>query len=316
VPASDALLNATAALLLIALSWHVPWLSRRSGHAGLAFAAMGALVPMLDPLRFAVTSEDQIAFLTQEPFFAGPLPGMAGILLAAGAALVLGIPAVRCLRWSGCALAGLVGSIGLGGLTSGGAPLLAPYGAHRFAWPLLPQGQVGLIALAALALALLELRPRLRIWVLAAAGTLLLALVLAGVAGQIGLGMGSPLPADARRYVEPDPLWPGRWLDIAVTGTEYTAVTRGLGSAGDSPSHVPRWNDEGRLLSLLEDAAVRRIYFEVFRHPVARIEPIGSQIQLSVRELADVLVGAPGATLLLQTDMYGRDRHYKVERLY
>ncbi len=315
MPASEALLNAAAALLLIALGLHLPGLTRRVGRAGLAFAALGALAPLLDPLRFTLTAEDQIAFLTQDPFFAGPLPGAAGVVLAAGGALLLGAPWGRCRRWAGCALAGLLDSVGLQGLTAAGAPWLAPFSAHRFAWPVLPQDHLVLIAVAALALALLEIRPRLRNWVLAAAGTLLLALALTGVAGQFGLGMISPLPAGAQRSVEPDPVWPGRWLDIGVDSADYTAVTRGLGSAGDSPSRTPRWNDELQLLSLLEDPIVRRIYFEVFRHPVARIEVTGSQIQLSVRELADALVDARGATLLLQTDIYGRHRSYKVERL-
>lgn len=315
MPASDALLNAAAALLLIALGWHMSGLARRLGRAGFSFLALGALVPLLDPLHFALTADDQIAFLTQNPLFAGPAPGVMGVLLAAAASLLLGAPLHRCARWAGCALAGLFGGVGLQALTPGGAPWLAPWSAHRFVWPVLPQDHLALIAVAGLALALLEVRPRLRTWVLAGAGTCLLALALIGVTGQLFLGMSSPLPAGAQRYLEPDPVWPGRWLEIAVDSGAYTAVTRGLGSAGDSPNLTPRWNDELQLLSLLEDPAVRRMYYEVFRHPVARVEVTGSQIELSVRELADALVDGRGATLLLQTDLHGRHRHYKVERL-
>lgn len=314
--ASDALLNAAAALVLIALGWHVPWMARRIGRAGFSFMALGTLVPLLDPLRFALTSEDQIAFLTQDPVFAGPLPGAAGVVLVSAGSVLLGAPRDRYLRWGGCTLAGLVFSVGLQGLTPEGAPWLAPWSAHRFSWPALSQDHVALIAVAGLALALLEAWPRLRTWVLAGTGTLLLALALTGVAGQLRLGMAGPSLAGAQRYLEPDPLWPGRWLDIAVDHADYTALTRGLGSAGDSPDRTPRWNDELLLVSLLEDPVVRRIYFEVFRHPVARIEVTGSQIELSVRELADALVDGRGATLMLQTDFLGRHRHYKVERLY
>lgn len=315
MPASDALLTATAALLLIALGWHAPWLGPRMRSSGLAFLALGAVLPLLDPLRFSLDSEDQIAFLTQEPLYSGPLPGLALVLLVTGAAILLGARAGRCVRWAGWTCGGLLLATGLMGLTPGGTPWLAPFTAHRFAWPILPQGHLWLIVLAAAALALVEAWPRRRGWLLAGAGALLLALLLAGAIGPLGLAGRLPLSAGASRDSEPDPIWPGRWLDIAVDGGSYLALTRGWGSAGDVPSRMPRWNDQPQLLSLLEDPVVRRMYFEAFRHPVARSEASGSQIRLTVRELADALVDAPGAALVLQTDAHGRHRHYQLQRL-
>jgi hypothetical protein len=300
---------------MIALLWQAPWLTRRIGRAGLAFLALGAVIPLLDPLHFSLTSEDQIMFLNRDPVFAGPLPGFGLAALAAGAALLLGAKPGRTLRWAGLALAGLTGTVGCGGLTPDGAPWLAPFNAHRFAWPVLPAGHLWPIVVAVGALVLLELLPRRRIWVLAGAGVLIVGQGMTGVAGQLSLATSHPPARTAERYLEPDPLWPGRWLDIAVDGAGYSAVTRGLGSAGDTPNRTPRWNDEWLLLGLLEDPVVRRIYFEVFRHPVAHTEESGSQIRLSVRELADALVDAPGAAFLVRIDDQGRRRSYRLERM-
>ena len=315
VPASDALLNATAALLLIALGRQAPGLRPRMGRSGLGFLALGTLLPLLDPLRFSFGSDDQIEFLTQNPVFSGPLPGLALVLLAAGAALLLGAPAGRCVRWAGWTCGGLLLETGLTSLTPGGTAWLAPFSAHRYAAPLLPHGHLWLIVVAAVTLALVELWPRRRGRLLAGAGALLLSHALVGAIGLFGLANGLPPGAGASRDSVPDPIWPGRWLDIAVDGEAYTAVTRGLGSGGDVPSRMPRWNDQQLLLRVLEDPVVRRLYFEVFRHPVARIASSGSQIRLTVRELADALVDAPGPALLLETDAHGRHRRYQVERL-
>ena len=314
MPASDTLLILAAALLCIAAAWQIPWLQRSAGSAGLALLAVGALLPLLDPIRFALISEDQIAYFTQEPVFAGPLPGFGAAALAAAGGATLGVPARRCLRLAAWAAAGVLLPVALASLTPSGAPWLAPFFAHRYAWPILPQGCIPLLAALAAGLAFAELWPRRRAWVLGGAGVLALLEALGGVAGQLGLGAALPVPAGALRQIEPDTLWPGRWLDVVVEGDGYTAAARGWGSAGAAPRAVPRWNDQVRLLRLLEDPVLRRFYFEVFRHPVVEVEEADFQIRLSMRELADALVGAPGPTLRYETDAHGRHRQYRVER--
>jgi hypothetical protein len=315
VPASDSFLIVATALLGIAAAWNTPWLRRTAGVEGLLLLALGALLPLLDPLRFALIAEDQIAYLTQDPVFTGPLAGLAAAGLAAAGGTALGIPLRRCLRWWGWAAAGVLLPILLASLTPSGAPWLAPFLAHRFAWPILPKGCMVLLALLALGLAGWELWPRRRTGLLRGMGIAATLLALAGIAGQAGLGSALPVPAGALREIEPDPFWPGRWLDVVVESDRYTAVTRGLGSEGDVPSAVPRWNDQTRLLQLLEDPVLRRFYFEVFRHPVVAVEATDFQIRLSMRELGDALVGEPGPTLVYETDAHGRHRQYRVERL-
>jgi hypothetical protein len=314
VPFSDALLNAALALLGIALAWRFPSVAHRTRRSGLLCLSVGALIPLLDPLRFAFTSEDQIAFLSRDPVFAGPLPGAGAVLLAAGAAVVLGAPAGRCLRWGGWTAAGLLLTCAIGGLTPGGTPWLAPWSAHRFALAVLPQGHLWALLAGGLALAASELWPRHQKTCAATGGFLLLTLLLLGLAGPVetrrqSTGLGTI------RDSEPDALWPGRWLEIEVDADTYTAVARGWGSAGDTPLRVARWNEATTLLPLMEDPVVRRIYFEIFRHPVARTEWSDSQLVLTVRELSDAVVDAPGRTFVLVTDAHGRHRRYTVQDL-
>jgi len=315
VPASDTLLMVAAALLCIAAAWQIPWIQRRAGAAGLALLALGAILPLADPIRFALESEDQIAYLSQHPWFTGPLPGLGAAGLAAGGAYAAGLPVRSCLRGLGWAAAGIVLPVALAGLTAAGAPWLAPLDAHRYAWPILPQGCIALSAALAVALAAAEAWPRRRGWLLGGVGALVLLEGLTGAAAQGGLGATLPRAAGAIRQIEPDPVWPFRWLELVVDSDRYTAVTRGWGSAGDKPSTVPRWNDQGRLLRLLDDPVLRHFYFDVFRHPVVQVEAADSQIRLTMRELADALVDAPGPRLLYETDAHGRHRQYRVERL-
>jgi hypothetical protein len=328
VPASDALLSSTAALLLIAATWHVPRLARAMQRPGFACCASGALLPLLDPFRFSFTSEDQIAFLTQDPVFAGPLPGLAAVGLAAGAAVLLGVSSRRCVRWSGWTAAGLVLAVALAGLTPAGAPWLAPFSAHRYSLPILPQGLFWLILGTVLALALLEFGRKYAKrsparwvqsrWVLGSLGAWIVLLAAPGALAYADLMFisGGDGAAGAPSYdVEPDPVWPGRWLEITVTGNDYLAQRRGLGGPDEGLDQVLRWNDQVALLRFLDDPAIRRMYFEVFRHPVARTESSGSKIRLTVRELADARLGASGPALRIETDIQGRQRLYQVDRL-
>jgi hypothetical protein len=315
LPASDAFLNAAAALLCVALLWQVDWVQRRAGIPGLALLVVGCLTPLLDPLRFALNSQDQIAYLTQDPLFSGPLVTLAAITLASVGRFVLGASLLSCAMAWGWAAGGALVPIGLACLTPGGAPWLAPYSAHRYSWPVLPQDYVPVIVLPAIALAGGELWPRGKRWLVPAAAALIVLWAIPGMAGEEGFGSPAPVPPGAVRDIEPDAFWPGRWVDIVVEGSRYVAVSRGLGSDGDVPSVTPRWNDEVRLLPLLDDPVLRRFYFEVFRHPVVRVDATDSQIRLTVQELADALVGAPGPTLLYETDAHGRHQRYRVERL-
>lgn len=314
MPASDTLLILVAALLCIAAAWQIPWIQRQAGAAGLALLALGAVLPVADPIRFALGSEDQIAYLSQHPWFTGPLPGLGAAGLAAGGAYAFGLPVQRCLRGLGWAGFGILLPIALAGLTPIGAPWLAPLDAQRYGWPILPQGCIALSAVLAAGLAGAEAWPRRRDWLLSGVGALVLLEGLTGAAAQWGLGATLPPAAGAIRRIEPDPLWPCRWLELAVDSDRYTAVTRGWGSGGDTPSAVPRWNDQARLLRLLDDPVLRHFYFDVFRHPVVHVQAADSQIRLSMRELADELVDAPGPRLLYETDGHGRHRQYRVER--
>lgn len=329
VPASDALLSCSAALLLIAVTWYVPRIALAMQRPGFASFASGALLPLLDPLRFSLTSEDQIAFLTQDPVFAGPLPGLAAVGLAAGAAVLLGVSPRRCVPWVGWTAGGLLLAVMLSGLTSVGAPWLAPFSAHRYAFPLLPRGHFLLIAGTSGALALLELVPKvmkthrakrlLRRWVLGGLGTwiVLLAAPDAVAYADLMLIEGDNGATGAPSYaMEPDPFWPVRWLDIMVTGNDYLTQRRGWGGPDDGLDQMPRWNDQVSLLRFLDDPVVRRIYFEAFRHPVARTEASGSKLRLTVRELADARLDAPGPMLRVEIDVQGRERLYEVDRLY
>ena len=75
-------------LLAIAAGLQWPALTRRIPRPAWGLAALGALIPLLDPVASYLAAEDQIGALTHAPLFAGPLPGFGLILLAALAAAI------------------------------------------------------------------------------------------------------------------------------------------------------------------------------------------------------------------------------------
>ena len=312
---SRILFTATAALLVLAWGLHWPGLTRRIPRPAWWLAGAGTLLPLLDPLLSRLSLEDQIAALTRTPLFAGPLPSLGLIALVALAVSIwqAGRPAARVL---GALTAGLAIHLALRALTPWGVPVLAPFSPARYGWPVLPQSHALAIPLLGAAVMAHELWPGrgwLR-WSALAGVTLYVALALGG---WLWAAARVPRPGDAvaPRSIEPDGIWPVAWLiiDRAPWSFEVARVRLGEPEAG-KPVRIPRWNDEPLFLAKLGDPVVYRLYARAFLHPVAELSTSGSQTTLTVEELAYNVAGSDGPSFVLESDLDGRNRLYRLER--
>jgi membrane-bound metal-dependent hydrolase YbcI (DUF457 family) len=313
---SRMLLTATVALLVLAWGLHWPALTRRIPRPAWWLAGAGTLLPLLDPVASRLSLEDQIAALTRTPLFAGPLPSLG---LIAALALAVGIwqgarPGAQALA---ALTAGLVLHLAPTALTPWGVPMLAPFSPARFGWPVLPQSHalaIPLLAGGAIAHELWPSRGRWLRWS-ALAGVTLYAAVAVG--GFLWAAARVPPPADAiaPRSIEPAGIWPVAWLiiDRAPGSFAVTRVRLGEPEAGQ-PERIARWNDEPLFLSTLGDPVVYRLYARAFLHPVAELTTSGSQTTLTVQELAHQVAGSAGPRFVLESDLDGRNRLYRLER--
>ncbi len=310
---SVVLLTTAAALLLLALGLHAPALPL--GRGSIALLTLGSLLPVLDPLLFAIGTEDQIGLLDQPPVFAGPWAGLALIAAAAGA-----YAAVRrqTYPWRAALLAaaGLLLNLGLMAFTPVGTPWLAPFAPMRWAWAVFPAGHPVLVIVLAIVLAALEAWPRQRGKLAWAAAAVLICYAAAGFAGRLwAVRMAARMAAPAEQVlVEPANWAPWAWLVAVEEPQTYRVLAEHTGEASSAPVSIARWNDEPPLLVLLQDPLVRSFYYRVFRHPVARVDSQGAQLTLTLQELSDVSRGEAGATFTLSTDWAGRSRLYRVTR--
>jgi hypothetical protein len=126
-----------------------------------------------------------------------------------------------------------------------------------------------------------------------------------------------PLPGDAvaPRSIEPDGIWPVAWLIIDRAPGSFAVTRVRLGEpAPEKPVRIARWNDEPLFLAKLGDPVVYRLYARAFLHPVAELSTQGSQTTLTVQELAYHVAGADGPSFVLESDLDGRNRLYRLER--
>ena len=102
---------------------------------------------------------------------------------------------------------------------------------------------------------------------------------------------------------------------ISDTESGYRVTElRAFGARLAPSTGVEAWNDQPRLLSLLADPAVRRFYFQVFRHPVARIEESPARLSLILQEAGDQVRSEPGRTFTYETTPDGEETVYRVAR--
>lgn len=310
------LLTAAVALLLVGLLRHYAPAYRRMGLGGCRLMVAGILLPLLDPLVAFAVSPDRIAFLAHPPFLGAPLHGLA--LIAAMCVLAAFVQPARTVRRMALWLtAGYALHLGLRLVTPAGVPLLAPYGADVVRLPLLPVGHPLLLGLLVTGLVAVEALRRLRPWLVPALLALCVVYLVVGAAAagvvrwQVR-GLGTP---DGTVHVYPGNAWLTHWLVVwegpdAYRFRRYSLLSRTL----PEPTRVARWNDQPQLLRLLSDPVVRRFYYAVFRHPVVRIDVVGSEVTLLMQEAADLVPPVPGRTFYLETDLRGSERFYQLQR--
>jgi len=312
----DLLLNAATALLLGCLAWQHEAVSRRFGRGGLLLYALGALLPFADPLLAYGSSLDRIELLSRPPLMQAPLLGLLGIAVLAVLAGVAVAPRRGLAVGLGLA-AGYGTHAALSALTPTGWPLLAPFRGGRIALPILPAGHLALLALLFVAVMLGEALPRRRGWLVPLAGSLAVAFALAGAVqfGVLSYRAENLSTPGATTHVYPDGDWLLHWR-ILLEGPQRYALRRVtlLTEPLPEPRVVPRWNDEPLFLKLLGDPVVNRYYFEVFQHPVVRLDVSGAHITLLMQEVRDQSPQVPGRTFYLESDLSGRNRFYQLQR--
>jgi len=308
--------HSTAALLLILLLRHDPRSARFLGRRGIALLLTGALLPLLDYTPALLLAQDSIAFLSRPRWMHSLLYGA---LWTAGGSLLVSFTAGP--RWAMRVTPLVAAGFGLHLLLDWAAGsrvwLGFPGGAEFTAWQPFAKGHGLLIALLVAGHAAAEALPRHRRWVRRIVPAVLAVYLIGGTVQYLavqyrarGQAQGHGTPA-----VEPANAWRTRWLAISDTGSGYRVSELSAFGARLAPSiSVAAWNDQPRLLSLLADPAVRRFYFQVFRHPVARIEESPARLSLILQEAGDQVRSEPGRTFTYETTPDGEETVYRVAR--
>ncbi len=198
-----------------------------------------------------------------------------------------------------------------------GWPLLAPFATTRVLLPILPVGHPPLLVLLAVALLVLWLVPRTRSRLPSVAVVLSGVYLLAGAVqyGVVRYQAQALRQPRAALHVYPDNAWLTRWQVVLESPERYTLWRHRVHEPSfGEPRSLPRWNDQALTLKLLGDTVVRRYYFNVFRHPVVRVDVSGQQLTLLMHELEDQLPLVPGRTFYLESDLTGRNRFYQLQR--
>ena len=312
----EALLHTAVAVLLLCLAFHHPTLAQRMGQWGFGLMLAGSLIPLLDYVIFYFRAHDRIDFLTQLPVFYGLFNGL--ILIGAISLLTVFLADARAARGVAAALsAGYLLHLSLALLTPEGAPLLAPFTAWRPRLPFFTGGHPLLLALLVLLLVLLEGFRRYSQYTLRAAAGLLVLYFLAGAGqfGYIAVQARSLAAPGSSVYVEPGNAWLTRWLVTVADDEVYQVRRHGVDLVEfGQPEILPRWNDESLMIRLLADRTVNHFYYQVFRHPVVRMEANDSKYTLIMQELLDQFPLVPGRTLYYESDSEGRNRFYQLQR--
>jgi len=310
------LLTATTAILAVLLAYNQPRVGRRLGRGGLLCVLAGTLTPLLDYPLLLMRSADRIEYLAQPRLFHGLFGAL--LLLGGVAVLIAMLHGSRhALRSLGLALYGLALYDLLLALTPAGAPLLEPFSPYRVALPVFPAGHLLPLLILAAALVLNELARRWRRAVMWSAAGMLVAYVAAGTGQYVFLRIQGAMLAPPERAVSvaPDGAWLSRWIVVVRDDNTYRPYRYDLWEGDLRPAEsVARWNDEARMLRLLDDPIVYRFFHYRFDHPVARVDVSDSQLSLIVQELRDQSPPVPGRTLYFETDGERGERVYRLQR--
>ncbi|MBI3992894.1 MAG: hypothetical protein HY342_06450 [Candidatus Lambdaproteobacteria bacterium] len=313
----EALLTATAAMLLLLALHQVRPVRAALGRRGFLLALGGTLLPLLDlPLRFA-QAPDRIGLLAADARFYALYP-TACLLGALGLLAAAALGASSALRMGGAVALGYGLHLLLTLLTPVGARLFWPFSDLRVALPLMPAGHVLIVGVLATGVLAGEALPRLRRRFTAAAAVLV-ALYTAFAAGEwamLHLQARRFEPRDVAARVEPEDALLRQWAVVKETAEGYHLWRwHAYANTLTAQALTPRSNEPGVLAWIMADPTVRHIYFRLFRNPVAHVEVSNSQFTLVVQELADVAEGG-GRSLHVDMDPSGGGRFYELERFY
>jgi len=306
--------HTAASLLMLPLLFSAERMRRAADPWGGYWLAAGILLPLLDYLAPLATASDAIGVLTRVPV----LHSLSmGALVLAGLSLVAGMVAgpSRALRLTAWAAGGFLLHLGLDGLTEAGFWPGPAFQSPKWSLPAFARGHVLLVAVLASSLVLARTVPFRRNLVIRT-GAFLAGLYLVGGLSQYAVAFTQAArAADAeQRDLIPFGHFRAGWLLVSESGETLQVSDIGpWGAARQTSGSMTRWNDEERFLEMISDPVVRRFYYEVFRHPVVRVEARASDAILVLREAADLHSGERGKLFTLSWAADGRERTYQVE---
>ena len=312
----ELILNAATSLLLLCLIWRHPFIARRLRPAIFGYAVAGALLPLLDLVIFNPLLAGRLDFLNRPPLFSAPVFGAAFIFSVAWLAGQL-IPTrqsvTMALGWG----MGYAVQLSINLLTPVGAPLLAPFSDLRFSFPFYPIGHPPLLVFLLLALMIQPWFSKRFKWSWYPVAGLTCLYFLAGPVQHTMMKWKAatlPLGKGGEFHVYPGDRWLTNWRVVVEDENTYQIFQRGIfQDRFQAGPKIPRWNNQSHLLTLLGDPVVRRLYYGVFRHPVAEITITGSRLKLSILELEDEKSRSKARGFFLERNLNGNNRsiHFK-----
>lgn len=312
----ELILNATTALLLLCLIWRHPFIARRLRPAVFGYAVAGALLPLLDLAIFNPFLTDRLDFLNRPHLFSAPLFGGAFIFSVAwlvGQLIPSRQAVTMALGWG----MGYAVQLSINLLTPVGVPLLAPFSDLRFSFPFYPIGHPPLLVFLLIALMIEPMFSKRFKWSWYPVAGLALVLLLAGPVQHTMMKWNAatlPLGKGGEFHVYPGDRWLTNWRVVVEHENFYQIYQRGIfQDRFQGGSKISRWNNQLHLLNLLGDPVVHRLYYRVFRHPVAEITITGSQLKLSIRELEDKESQSKARGFFLESDLNGQNRSIRLE---
>lgn len=312
----ELILNATTSLLLLCLIWRNPFIARRLNPAFFGYAVAGALLPLLDLAIFNPLLADRLDFLSRPHLFSAPVYGGAFIFCVSWLAGQLMPPrqaVMMALGWG----VGYAIQLSINLMTVAGVPLLAPFSDLKFSFPFYPIGHPPLLVFLLIALTIELLLSRRFKWGWYPVAGLALVLLLAGPVEHTTMKWNAaalPLKAGGEFHVYPGDRWLTRWRVVVEEEDFYQIYRRGIfQDRFQGGSKIPRWNDQPNLINLLGDPMVHRLYYRVFRHPVAKITINGSQLKLSIQELQDKQSEGKARGFFLESNLNGQNRSMRLE---
>ncbi len=181
----------------------------------------------------------------------------------------------------------------------------------RLMYPAFNSGHPWLLAVLAMLMLLLFITNKLHLWhKLAIAFTVVY--LLGGVSfyaytrNKAELTQGQLFPASS---------WPRNWWVVESKDEEWNIKRLRVGKAPQPIASLPQWNNQPELLYLLRDPIVANFYYDVFLHPIAKIQQNENGQLLTISEALPVAKEKSQSVFILDANQREQFRIYTLQKL-